>query len=490
MDREFTWLRKALKENLEGMRWFAENHLVPFFQECVHFISAVLQVIIKSFATPDHSYKSEFVEGNDVLSTKNTGFVIDGRRKQPSKADLMHLIVTGQSGAGKSTVAVLGSIMEVEGSKVIVDPSKELFLQTSGYLAQQGYKIKVIDFGNPTVSDGYNPFERIRTSTDAQKVASMLVRNVLKNQGDAFWLLSATSLLTLLIRALQHQPKEYRHFGNVRSLLMLLNADGKAADRIIAQTGDVQLINEYKSSFLANDPKLRQSIVATVSAATSLWSDPYVTQVTSVDTLNMDELRKTKTALYINCPSADATFYSSLISILFEQLAKEVMNSLPKKGDLRTYFILDEFSSLYIQSIGLIISNIRKHGGALMIICQDISQITDIYGQSQSTAIIANCYSKLYFSGVSHATAVNLSAQLGKYQFEDKNNIQRIRELLTPSEIRTLSKGKAIFIHGNSQPILLDTTPIYEHPYWKLRLKISSPKLISPLPVDGPKYSQ
>lgn len=489
MDRKFiTQFRQALKPTLDGIRWFSINHLIPFLQESVRFITEILQVIVKSFEEPDHSYKSEFIDPNEILSTKNAGYVIDGRRKQPSKTDLMHLIVTGQSGAGKSTVAVLGSIQEVHGSKIIVDPSNELYLGTAGYLAQQGYKIKVIDFGNPEISDGYNPFERIRTASDAQKVASMLVRNVLKNQGEAFWSLSAISLLTLVIRAIQHQPKEYRHFGNVRAVLMLLNADGKAADALIAQTGDIQLINEYKSSFLANDPKLRQSIVATVSAATSLWSDPYVTKVTSVDTLNIEELRKTKTAIYIHCPSADAPFYSPLISVLFEQLAKEVMDSLPKKDDLRVYFILDEFSSLYIQSISLIISNIRKHGGSLMIICQDLSQITDIYGQSQSTAIVANCYSKLYFAGLSHATAVNLSAQLGKYQYEDKKNVVQTRELLTASEIRTLP-GKAIFIHGNAQPMLLDVTPIYEHPYWKLRLKIAPPVLKSPLPSGQPKYS-
>ena len=494
MDREYiTQLRKALANAFQGIRWFALNHLIPSTQQIIHFISEVLITVWKSFEEKDHSYKAEFTSGNDTLSTSNHGYVIDGRRKQPSKTDLMHLIVTGQSGAGKSTVCVMNSINEVHGTKIIVDPSTELYAATAGYLASKGYRIKVIHFGNPSISDGYNPFERIHNSTDAQKVASMLVRNVLKNQGDAFWALSATSLLTLIIRALKYQPKQYQHFANVRNVLQLLSANPKAADALIAQTGDIQIINEYKSSFLANDLKLRQSIVATVSAALSLWSDPYVAKITSVDTLNVEEFRAKPTALYIQCPSSDAAFYSPLVSILFEQLAKEVMDRLPKPNDLNIYFILDEFSSLYIQSIGTIISQIRKHRASLMLICQDLSQITDNYGQAQSTAILANCYSKLYFSGVSHATAVNLSSQLGKFEYTDKHsksNSRHIRNLLEPSEIRTLPKGKAIFIHGNSQPILIDTTPIYKHPYWKLRLQIQPPVLKSPLPDGEPFLTQ
>lgn len=491
MDREQATLRETLNGMYNGIRWFSINHLIPFIQECISFTSRILNTVILSFQERDHSYKAEFVNGQDVLSTSYHGYVIDGRRKQSSKDDLMHLIVTGQSGAGKSTVCVMNSIMEVHGTKIIVDPSTELYNATSGYLKSKGYRIKVIHFGDPAISDGYNPFERIHNSTDAQKVASMLIRNVLKNQGDAFWSLSATSLLTLIIRALKHQPKQYQHFANVRNVLLLLSADPKAADALIAKTGDVQLINEYKSSFLANDVKLRQSIIATVSAATNLWADPYVSKVTSQDTLDMEEFRHTPTALYIISPSADSAFYSPIVSILFEQLAKEVMDKLPKTNDLPVYFILDEFSSLYIQSIGTIISNIRKHRGSLMLICQDISQITDIYGQAQSTAIVANCYSKLYFSGISHATAVNLSAQLGKYEYRDKHspNTKRVRELLLPNEIRML-KGKAIFIHGSSPAILVDTTPIYKHPYWKLRMNMTPPVLVSPLSTGEIPYTR
>ena len=472
-------VKRALKQAVRDFSWFAKNCLVPALEETLNFISTVLVTIWKAFETKDHSLKSEFTNGDEVLSTSNTGFVIDGRRKIPGDTNL-HLLVSGESGSGKSTICVMNSIHEAQDSAVVLDVSGEL-LATSGYLKTKGKTIKVLHFGNASISEGYNPLARIKSVSDIQKIVSLLVRTVLKSSNDPFWNLATVSLLTTLIRALQFEPIEKRHFGNVRHLLHLLSGANPAiVDALIARSADMQLVNEYKS-FLAMDIKLKTNIISTALASTNIFADPQVAKITSTDTIDFEAFRSVPTVLYLQCPVADNRFYADLFSIFFEQMAASVMERLPKPSDLRITFILDEFPVMYIPNIQTIASTIRKHKSNLMVICQDISQIYDIYGKEQGTALIANCHSKLYFS-VSHSTAIQLSSVLGKYEYIDKDsNTKRIRNLLEPFEIRTLNK--AIFIHGHAQPILLDTTPIYKHPFWKLRLKLPQPLFTSPLPI-------
>ncbi len=303
----------------------------------------------------------------------------------------------------------------------------------------------------------------------------MLVRNTLKGTGDPFWSLQSVTLLTLLMRALLSEDAQYQNLANVRHLVQMLSADHAVVDRLIAKTGNAQLINEYKS-FLSFDDKVRLGIQATCLAALQIFTDPAVAKVTSVDTLHLDKIRSRKTVLFIHCHVGDMAVYSPVTSMFFEQLSKVLMSKLPDKKDLPVYYILDEFSSLYMPNTNIIISNIRKYQCGLMLICQDYQQIVDVYGKQQAESIRSNTYSKVYFGGVSHATATELSSQLGKYEYTDEKG-RKIRELKTPDEIRTLDTDRAIFICGNYKPMLLRMTPVYKHPFLKLRSQIPAPKI-------------
>ncbi len=475
MDRKITQLKRSLIEFADQVMRFSRAYLIPAIQETVYFASQILTFVIEASSEKDHKYRAEFISPDEVLNTSNHGFCIDGRRKLSTKASMMHALIVGSSGSGKTQCCVLPSLLELEGSLIINDPSFELYLSSSGYLKSKGYEIITVNYSKPSVSNGYNPMARIESVSDCNKIAHMLVRNTLKGTGDPFWSLQSVTLMTMLMRALLSEDIQYRNLANVRHLVQMLSADHKLVDKVIAKTGNAQLINEYKS-FLSFDDKVRLGIQATCLAALQIFTDPDVAKVTSVDTLNLDKIRSRKTALFIHCHVGDMAVYSPVTSLFFEQLSKVLMSTLPGKTDLPVYYILDEFSSLYMPNTNVIISNIRKYQCGLMLICQDYQQIVDVYGKQQAESIRSNTYGKVYFGGVSHATATELSAQLGKYEYTDEKG-RKIRELKKPDEIRTLDKDRAIFICGNYKPILLRMTPVYKHPFLKLRSQIPAPKI-------------
>lgn len=416
----------------------------------------------------NHSYKSEFIQQDEILSSKNDGYCLDGKNCLSIKKP--HTLIVGGSGSGKSSNIVIPSVCKSNHNLLINDPSQEIYANTSGYLHSKGYTIKVINFSDASLSSSYNPLFRIKDSSDAHKIAQMFVRSVLGKGKDPFWNISASGIISLVIRVLLYQEPYYQTLSNTLHLLQQLSFNPKIFDVLIANTGSSQLINEYKN-FLTYDVKLRTSILATAVAALQFFSDNEVAKVTATDTLQIEDIRKEKIAIYIHCNISDATYYSVLISIFFEQLCKELMAKLPDNGDRHVQIILDEFSSMYLPSIQIVISNIRKYMGNVLLLCQDYAQIENIYGANDAQSIRNNCIAKLYMAGLSYSVAKDVSQELGRYEYTNDNR-NTVRELLTADEVRTIGANEAILIYGNVSPIKLNLTPFYANPFMKLKSDI------------------
>lgn len=62
------------------------------------------------------------------------------------------------------------------GSYVFTDPKGELYDKTAGYLAKNGYDIKVLNLVRPQNSDGYNPLMHIASELNVDVIASTIVK--------------------------------------------------------------------------------------------------------------------------------------------------------------------------------------------------------------------------------------------------------------------------------------------------------------------------
>lgn len=464
------------------------DYLIPTLQELYRllgeFFNELFNGLFRQAEPPSHDYTSEFVSSNSVLDKSNAGYCLDGERCLLRKAP--NAMILAPSGAGKTTVVSIPSLLKIDGSIICNDPSGEQYEKTAGYLAKQGYDIQVINFSqiNGTY---YNPLARIKDVADAQKIASMLVRNVLEGAKDPFWNISATNLLSLAIRILLHQEIGYRNFANVRHLVQLLSYDPKRVDALVAHTQAQDIIADYKT-FIIQDTKLRTSVIATAMSALQIFADPIVAQVTSKDTLNVEVLRKKKTAIFLHSSTSDMKYYATLISIFFEQTTKVIMSSLPDDDDYYTFFILDELSSLFLPTLEITVANIRKYKGSLLCILQSFQQLINIYGREQAEAIRMNCFAKMYFAGMDHNTAEELSKQLGKYTYcEDEEGTRKnVRELMTSNELRTMNREQAILICGNNHPMKIKLRPYYDNPFLNMKTKLSPPLLshyhVEPIP--------
>lgn len=426
-------------------------------------------------------YKAEFASSWSLLSPWNYGFCLTGNKNLSVKMSYQNALIVGGTGTGKSSVVLCPSVFTMKGSFVIHDPSGEIFSNTSGYLKNKGYEIKQLNFSKPDASCGFNPLQRANTSSEINKISSMLVQNALGGNGhskDPFWTNSAISLLTLLISILKKQDIQFQNLYNVRLLLNAIGGSPEKVDRLFSKHADENLFSEYKS-FLSADDKVISGTVSTCKAALNIFSDEAVAKVTSTDNIDMQEFRSKIMVLYIQNSVAEQKYYSTLTSIFFEQFFSHILSRFPKEGEQDIFFLIDECSSLSLPTLPLAVANVRKHRSGIMLIVQDFAQLIHNYGRHEAESIKTNCFAKMYFTGQSLETSTELENILGKYEYKDSEGKKIIRELMTKFEVRQMKLNEAILICGHHKPIKATLRPYYKSFKLNSYSKIPVPQIIS-----------
>ncbi|MFA6924902.1 MAG: type IV secretory system conjugative DNA transfer family protein [Bacteroidales bacterium] len=471
--------------------------IVKIFETAFTIFFNIIEGILSIFNYKEKGvYNAEFAPQSKVFSFfSDYGFCITGKKNLSVKDSYQNAIVIGGTGVGKSSVVLIPSLYSMRSSLLVHDPAGELYNKSAGYLLQKGYKVKVLNFANPNISCNYNPITRANSSSEIQKISSMLVQNALgQNSKDPFWNTQAVGLLAMLISILKKQDKEYQNLYNILHLLNNLGGNPKAVDLLFLKyAGDV-LFSEYKS-FLAYDEKVISGVIATCKASLQIFSDESVAKITSKDDLNFMDFRNERTVLFIQNSVSEQKYYSVLTSLFFEQFFSFIMSRFPRGDEEDIFFLIDEASSLNLPTLSLAVANVRKHRAGIMLLLQDHSQLIHLYGKYEADGIKANCFAKMYFTGQSLETATELERMLGKCEYKDKEEKKHIRPLMTSDEIRTMALNEALLICGHHNPIKLKLVPYYKNFYLSDYSNIPTPDIenknmsdsISLLPLNVPE---
>ena len=429
----------------------------------VKFLFEALELLVSSIPKKKEGYHASFGSASTLLSAGYKGFCLTGNKNLSIKNSYQNALVVGGTGVGKSSIVLLPSLYTMEGSFIVHDPSGELFTKSAGPLISRVYEVKVLNFSNSGKSAGYNPIIRAKTSSEINKLASMLVNNALGNGSkDPFWNTQAVSLLSMFITILKKQDSKYQNLFNVRHLLNNLGGNPERIDKLFSDYADDALFSEYKS-FLSYDDKVKTGVTATCKAALQIFTDENVAKITSFDTLNFEDFRNKKVALFIQNSVADQKYFSVLTSLFFEQFFSYTMSRFSTENEQDIFFLIDEASSLNLPTLQLAVANVRKHRAGIMLVVQDFNQIVHQYGKNQADAIKSNCFAKLYFTAQSLETTKELEQILGKFEYLDKDKHKQIRSLLTSDEIRKMPIDRALLLCGHFDPIYVKLCPYYDN---------------------------
>lgn len=419
-----------------------------------------------------------------LLNRRNNGLVIDGKNRINLERSFKHLLLVAPTGTGKTTSYIIPNVLKLNaGSAVVTDPSGEIFIKTSRFLMSKGFHVKVINVTDLNNSLRFNPLHRANTPSEIKKISEILIDSAFpESRGDQFWNDGAKSIINVLIRCLKNGPEKSQNLRNVRSLLNNFGFDGSPLNDFVARSteNDPITFEEFKG-FISQDEKVISGMLSTAKTALGKFSDPEICLLTDSESLNFETLRKEKTILYLIVPEHEVKYYGFFLSLLYTQLFSFCMLNEVKEGEkyLPIFFLLDEFGNTgAIPNFSSLITTLRKRKVSVSIVLQDLEQLVNIYGKSDSSTIInGGCASRLYFPGLSLSTCEELERILGKAtlrymeasthkigeESDSARDVTTGRSLMTSDEIRTMNNNQGIFISGNLRPVKLKITPWYKN---------------------------
>jgi len=409
----------------------------------------------------DHNTDATFEQASKLISKRNTGFIIDGKRALDMTTSTKNMAVIAGSGKGKSQVHVLPLLLrnKIEYSAIVNDNSGELS-RSVPHLLSIGVMALMMSL-NRKGKVYINPVDGCKGNiAEVRKISKSLMGFASKEQD--FFSLSGEDCLTLFIEhVVESEDKIHANLANVYHLILAYQGEPKTVERYMADKANEKIWQKFLA-LSGNSEKTLKSITATALSALSwLGDNPVLADLTSVTNISWEKFRKSPHILFIQSSVSDAEFYAPAVSLILQSFYRFAFSHLPKKTDLPILNILDEFSTLIpgLTNYSQIISNSRKFNIPQCIVLQDESQLS-VYKELKSN-ILQNCHTICYH-GASDTKAFELEKLLGTYRYTDRETEQKLkRPLMTASEIREMD-GEVLVITNGKKPVKVKATPAYK----------------------------
>ena len=423
----------------------------------------------------------KFPDGSEILNKKD-GFILsrehylgtDGKKVKINK----NILVFGGSGTGKSACYIKPNILQKLGSYVITDPKGELYRETSRYLANAGYEVKVLNLVDPEYSDRYNPLAHIRDYADVDIIAHTIVEGGGSDGGkaaDPFWDNTAKMLLKACIYyVISVLPPEQQNLSSCLNIVRAGGADESIFDKLFV--GELKPEHpgrkEYEGIRVGAD-KTKQSIAISLVSKLSHFDSPNMQRLTTTNDIDFERLGEKKVALYVISPDSHST-YNYILTIFYGQLLQRLYAQADRNGGALkqpVYLLLDEFANIgKIPDFNQKLSTSRSRMISMSIIVQSLDQLVDLYKDLHEN-IIANCDTQIFLGSQSIKTCEYFSKSLGqktltfmsKSKSRDNHDWQtqgysyneqrQGRDLMTVDELKRLPMDDEILIVRGLRPI-------------------------------------
>ncbi len=344
------------------------------------------------------------------------------------KSNANNLLI-GAPGTGKTRSFVLPNLMNAKDESIIVlDPKCEIYSLTHNMMEQKGYRTHTLNFIDPQKSSlKYNPLHYCKNEDDILKLSELLVSDLRARCNDLFWPTSSQILCNALIAYLKsyRSPKDH----TLNSILKLLRvatviednpeAHQSRLDRVFkeveAKDPSSWALSQYDLVKRAAG-KTQKSIIISLIAEFCGILTPRIVELTSKNTIDLEEFTKHKTIIYVNCSDTDRS-KDMLISLFFTQFFQELYqmadNEKSRSLTRPVHVILDDMgANLTIPNLDGIISTSRGRDISISIVLQSIGQLKKKY--TDYTSIINSCTNVVFLGGSDIETCQEISLRLNK----------------------------------------------------------------------------
>lgn len=405
-----------------------------------------------------------------------------------------NVLCVGSSGSGKTWSILFPSIMQAiknNESIIITDPKGELVAEMKSLLEENSYVVKVLNLDNFECGDQWNPFNLVKSDDDAQDLASVLVEVNAGRNGDQFWDDALMSYFKAIILYIVHElPPLQRHPGNLLEIAARWGAKEENLDSLfLALDIEHPARRAYEMGFKVAEDRVRAGILISAAAKLSLWANPNVCDLTSGTGINIEQIAKEKTALFLVL-SATKTTMRPVSQLFFNQMFPALFRVGDENGGqvpVKIRILADELGNIgRIHDLPNRLSITRSYGIGFTGIFQNFTQMETLYPDFKS--VKDNCKTFIFLGGGDTSTLRYVSDALGEQTIETQsdNESERTtslnvsgslglskstarRMLMTPDEVgRMGSNPEDMIVHlAGYFPALMKKYNYKQHPLAK-----------------------
>ena len=442
---------------------------------------------------------------NNIILTGTEFLTMNTRPKNPANARNLNACVIGSSGSGKTRFWLTPQLLQAHSSYVVVDPKGGTLAQCGYFLQKKkGYKVKVFNSIDFSKSMHYNPMAYIKTESDVLKFVNALIANTKGDgkEGDEFWTKAETLLYCALVAYIVFEgPEEER---NMNTLVEMINSmEVREDDESFKNAVDYMFdglakrnprhfaVRQYAKYKLASG-KTAKSILISCGARLAPFDIAELREIMSYDELELDKLGDEKTALFFLISDTDTT-YNFIVALAFSQmfnlLCERADNKYGGRLPHHVRVLWDEAANTgQVPGLEKIVAVIRSREVSLTLFYQAMSQCKALYKDNAET-IMGNMDSIVFLGGREASTLKDISENwLGKatisMQTDSRTrgqsesyglNTQRLgRELLTTSEITTMSGNKCLLQLRGLPPFFSPKYDLKQHPNYRYTAEYDS----------------
>ncbi len=413
----------------------------------------------------------------------------------------IHCLMIGAAGVGKTANFLYPNIEYACASGIsflCTDTKGDLFRNYAGIAKDcYGYNISVLDFRNPTRSDGDNILHLVNKYMDAykknpenlsfkakaEKYAKITAKTIITSSGEdsanygqnAFFYDAAEGLLTSVILLIaEYCSPEKRHIISVFKMIQDLLAPSPVKNKSLFQLLMDKLPSDHKAKWFAGAAlntadQAMASVLSTAMSRLNAFLDSEMEQILCFDsTLDTETFCREKSAIFIVLPEEDNTKYF-MVSLFLQQLYREMLTIADDHGGKlpnRVMIFADEIGTIpKIQSLEMMFSAGRSRRISMVPIIQSFAQLEKNYGREGSSIISDNCQDILFGGFAPNSESAEIlskalgnrtvmSGSISRGKNDPSQSLQMIqRPLMTPDELKTLPKGNFILAKTGCCPM-------------------------------------
>ncbi len=401
------------KLSIMGSLLFYIGNLINIFNPSIikDYILIVIVIIgaylfskIKKKGIKKSSKIESGVEKGVVIGSTNNKLII----KPPEKPG--NLLVVGAPGKGKSVNIIIPSLLNWEGSAVVLDIKREIYAYTHN--VQEG-KGKVIVFDPEQNGHCYNPIRECNTVDSCQFLARTLIPT--PQGADPFWTGNAQNILAA---ACYEANKEGKTLPQIAERILLTDAQTLVDELTNSKYREVQLLS---SSVKGTPEKTLGGIFTELKGKMILFAtDPNIKQALSKSDWTAETLEEGAT-IYLRVSERQIETYKQVWNLIIVQIIRHLA-SRPEHKSPPILLLFDELARLgKVEGYSSALTTLRSKEVTIVTAIQSLAQLQEHYGKEVTRTIMDSNSYKLVLSASDNETQKVFSDLAGKSEIRKKS---------------------------------------------------------------------